>query len=269
MYTPEEIGANVNEAGDYDPEDAGELVPAPAAAPSAKPAARKQATNGQQGTRKPKAAEPAPEPTPEPVAEPVEDEPAAALAPEPIPVKIQPAPAYVAPPVPPAAFHHRGKLGETVEQWHAREEAEKMAAFDQYLADDAARKAAAKVAPVAPVEVIIDAEVVEDDEAEKLEKAQREWEASEQMRRLAEADAADEEAARLEALSAEVGAGIAAEDAAFDAGRDESWFTKLERAATVADCAAIWNGADSARELDSDLRIAIVKHKDALIAAAA
>ena len=275
VYTPEEIGANVNEAGDYDPEDVGELTPEAPAAPSAKPPARKQATNGQQGTRKAKPAEKAPEPTPEPVAEAVEDKPAAVLIepasmtfataqPEPVTVKITPAPAYVAPEKPPAAFHHRAKLGESVEQWQAREEAERVAALDEYLADFAA-KAAAKAAPV---ETVIDAELVEDDDAEKLERAQREWEAAEQMRMVAEADAADE-AANLARIAAEVDSGIAAENAEFAAGQPEPWLAQLERATTVPECAAIWNAADNARELDTHLRLAIVKHKDALIAAAA
>jgi hypothetical protein len=252
VYTPEEIGANVNESGDYEPENVGDLTPAtaPPAAPSAKPAARKQATNGTQGTRKAKPAEKAPEPTPEPVAEPVADEPAAVPADEP------------APPAEPDVAAIIAEQDKNVE------------ALDAYLAGTAernsARKAeqAATAAPPVPVADpnVIDAEPIEDDDAEKLEKAQREWEAAEQMRMVAETDAADE-AAKLANLAAEVDAGIAAEDAAF--GQPESWFVQLERAATVADCAAIWNGADNARELDSDLRIAIVKHKDALIAASA
>ena len=257
-YTPEELGARVNEAGDYDPEDVGELTPEPAA-PSAKPAARKQAANGQQGTRKPKAAEKTPEPTPEPT--PAAAEPAAPVAqPEPVTVKIAPAPAYVAPEKPPAAFHHRGKLGESVEQWQAREEAERVAALDEYLADFAA-KAAAKAAPVAPVETVIDAELVEDDDAEKLERAQREWEASEQMRMVAEADAADE-AANLARIAAEVDSGIAAENAAFAPEQPLTWEERLAAAKTRQDCADIWNAADAARELDTHLRVAIVKRRD-------
>jgi hypothetical protein len=223
-YTPEELGARVNESGDYDPEDVGELLPEPAATPSAKPAARKQATNGTQGTRKPKP-EPTSAPTPEPAA------PAAPTEPTP---KAQEAPGT------PAAFHHRAKPGETVEQWQSREAADRADALTQAYdqpeepADEPEDQGRPAVMDddAAPAEDVVDAVLVEDD-AEAMEKAQRAWEASEQMRMVAERDAAD----------------------------PETWEAQLTRAATVEDCRLIWNGADNARELDTELRTHIMAKK--------
>jgi len=235
VYTPEEIGARVNEAGDYEPEDVGELHPEPAvqAAPSAKPAARKQATNGTQGTRKPK---PAPEtasaPTPEP---------AAPAAP------VDPAPKAQEVPGTPAAFHHRAKPGETVEQWQSREAADRADALAQaYTVDEPSDQSEPDEEPedqgraAVLVDDVIDAEVIPEDDAEAMEKAQRAWEASEQTRMVAERDAAE----------------------------PETWEAQLDRAATVEDCRLIWNGADNARELDTELRTHIMAKKAELEALA-
>lgn len=246
VYSPEELGAKVNESGDYETEDVGELHPealAPAA-PSAKPAARKQATNGTQGTRKPKAAEPAPTPEPAQPAAPAEAAPDAQEAPG-----------------TPAAYHHRAKPGETVEAWQAREAAE--AVDDQASqsetheepADD--DRAAVLVDDELPATnaagEIIDAELVEDD---AMDAAQLEWEAAEKARMTAEREAHQ---AKLARIAADVDSGIAAENAAHNA--PKSWAERIAAAATVEECRLIWNGADDARELDTELRKLIMDQK--------